>query len=287
MTLTRNSTQFNQIRQALRSLFADGADQSDDHGRLPRHTAWFTEDSNDWEIEDDWWPSEPDWWSEDAYWNDWSPTYWEEDDGIEFENGEGHQPGEEEGRDPAQEDLEGEKRLEEAYTIAAEANKTLAEAKMAVAKVRAARGYYSPVGMKGGPAGSLGGKGKGKKSPFGKGKGNGAASCGPCFICRQNGHGYAKCPDRWSRGSSSGKTSPTSSPKGSMKGFAPEYGYYEVNVMSLAEDTRLGELSLTKAIIDTGATESVSGIRSMSKLIDSGHFLYDITLINERCPNVM
>ena len=111
---------------------------------------------------------------------------------------------------------------------------------------------------------------------------------------------YARCPDRWSRGSSSGRTSPTSSPKGSMKGFkgkgkggksrkggktfwvdyAPEYGYYEVNVMSLAEDTRLGELSLTKAIIDSGATESVSGIRSMSKLIDSGHFLYDITLDN-------
>ena len=62
--------------------------------------------------------------------------------------------------------------------------------------------------------------------------------------------------------------------------YAPEYGYYEVNVMSLAEDTRLGELSLTKAIIDSGATESVSGIRSMSKLIDSGHFLYDITLDN-------
>ena len=301
LTLTRNSTHFNQIRQALRSLFADGADQSDDHGRFPRRTAWFAEDSNDWEIEDDWWPSETDWWSEDAYWNDWSPTYWEDDYGIEFEIGEGHQPGEEEGHDPAQEDLEGEKRLEEAYTIAAEANKTLAEAKMAVAKVRAARGYYSPVGMKGGPSGSLGGKGKGKsKSPFGKGKGNGAASLRPCFICGQNGHGYARCPDRWSRGSSSGRTSPTSSPKGPMKGFkgkekggksrkggkafwvdyTPEYGYYEVNVMSLAEDTRLGELSLTKAIIDSGATESVSGIRSMSKLIDSGHFLYDITLDN-------
>ena len=55
-----------------------------------------------------------------------------------------------------------------------------------------------------------------------------------------------------------------------------EYPYYEVNVMSLAEDTNLGELSLTKAIIDAGATESVAGIRSMSRLIDSGHFLYDI-----------
>ena len=41
LTLTRNSTHFNQIRQALRSLFADGADQADDHGRLPRRTAWL------------------------------------------------------------------------------------------------------------------------------------------------------------------------------------------------------------------------------------------------------
>ena len=67
--------------------------------------------------------------------------------------------------------------------------------------------------------------------------------------------------------------------------------------MSLAEDTNLGELSLTKAIIDAGATESVAGIRSMSRLIDSGHFLYTtsrwtqdhgsasaMASISERCP---
>ena len=38
------------------------------------------------------------------------------------------------------EEIDEEKRMEEAFTIAAEANKTLAEAKAAVAKVRAARG---------------------------------------------------------------------------------------------------------------------------------------------------
>lgn len=48
-------------------------------------------------------------------------------------------------------------------------NKTLAEAKQAVARVRAARGYYNPVGMNGGPKG----KGKGKQlSSFGAGQGH-------------------------------------------------------------------------------------------------------------------
>ena len=113
--------------------------------------------------------------------------------------------GEEEGYEATPEETEGEKRLEEAYTIAAEANKTLAEAKQAVAQVRAARGYYNPVGMKGNPTGK--GKGKGKsRSPFGKGKGNGGTSYGPCV----------RCPDRWSKGSSKGSAS--SSLKGSSTG---------------------------------------------------------------------
>lgn len=46
------------------------------------------------------------------------------------------------------EEIDEEKRMEQAFTIAAEANKMLAEAKAAVAKVRAARGYYDPAGMK-------------------------------------------------------------------------------------------------------------------------------------------
>ena len=40
-------------------------------------------------------------------------------------------------------------RYQEAYSVAQEAKKTLAEARQAVAKVRAARGYYDPAGMKG------------------------------------------------------------------------------------------------------------------------------------------
>ena len=85
LTLTKNSTHFAQIRQALRSLFSDGADQADDHhGRFPRKTVWFNEENNDWEHEDEWWPDDDSWWSEaDAYWADWSPSSW--DDGYEAE----------------------------------------------------------------------------------------------------------------------------------------------------------------------------------------------------------
>ena len=174
--------------------------------------------------------------------------------------------------------------------------KTLAEAKQAVARVRAARGYYNPVGMKGNPTGK--GKGKGKsRSPFGKGKGNGGTSYGPCFMCGQHGHSYVRCPDRWSKGSSKGSasSSPKGSPTGSSKGkskfhgkgrkgkaywvdFGQEYDMYEVNVLSLADETISGNMSMSKVVIDAGATESVSGVRAMARLIDSLWFPYDITI---------
>ena len=91
------------------------------------------------------------------------------------------------------EPLEEEQWLEEAYALATEANKTLAEAT---------------------------GSGKGKGKPPG-GKGKGASSFGPCFICGQTGHGYQKCPDRWSRG---GKSSPMSSPSSKGSSFGSGKG---------------------------------------------------------------
>ena len=78
-------------------------------------------------------------------------------------------------------------RYEEAYTLAQEAAKTLREARQAVAKVRAARGYYDVSGMKGAPKGA---KGKNK----GKSKGS---NPGPCFRCGSPHHTYNNCPDRF------------------------------------------------------------------------------------------
>ena len=101
----------------------------------------------------------------------------------------------------------GDVQVAEAYAIAAEANKTLSEARKAVAQVRAARGYYNTGGMKGGF-----GKGKSKGTMVkGKGKSMRKGKMGPCFICGRPDHTYQFCPDRFSRN----KDSPKGSPKGS------------------------------------------------------------------------
>ena len=212
MTLTKNSTHFQLIRRALRSLFADGSDGPEEAGgRHPRRTVWYADDASwdQWDNEQ-WADDGEDWWDEEAYWNDWSPAstweYYDED--YEFAGGDQVHPGDE-GVELTAEEKENEKRLEEAFVLAGEANRTLAEAKQAVAKVRAARGYYSPMGMKG-----KGRSSKGKKGGSnGKGKGPGGGTMGPCFICGMTGHGYQKCPDRWSSGK--GKGSPASSPSSS------------------------------------------------------------------------
>ena len=193
-------------------MFADGSDGPEDGGgRHPRRTVWYADDAS-WEQWDDerWVDDNEDWWDEEANWNDWSPAstweYYDED--YEYAGGDQVHPGDD-GVELTAEEQENEKRLEEAFVLAGEANRTLAEAKQAVAKVRAARGYYSPMGMKGkGPSS------KGKKGGSnGKGKGFGGGTVGPCFICGMTGHGYQKCPDRWSSGN--GRGSSTSSPSSS------------------------------------------------------------------------
>ena len=219
LTLTKNSTHFTQIRQALRSLFSDGADQADDPGRLPRRSVWYAADEGeDWGMEDDWWSEDPSWWSEDIFWNDWSPSWsptsW--DDGGSYEDyiqENDYYP--EEPEEKTTEELENEQRVEEAFALATEANKTLAEARQAVARVRAARGYFDPTGTKGHPGSLGGGKGKRKGPASGKGKGVGGGF-GPCFICGQSGHGYLKCPDRWSKGGKKG-ASPSASRSSSFE----------------------------------------------------------------------
>ena len=75
----------------------------------------------------------------------------------------------------------------EAYAIAQEANRTLQQARQAVAKARAARGYF-PVG------GKDTGRGKGGTP---KGKTN-----GPCYVCGQMGHVFYECPKRFASGGS-------------------------------------------------------------------------------------
>ena len=50
---------------------------------------------------------------------------------------------------------------------------------------------------------------------------------------------------------------------------------YEVNVLTLGDETITGNMSMSKVVIDSGATESVSGVRAMARLIESLWFPYD------------
>ena len=108
------------------------------------------------------------------YWSDWTSEeyvdwYEEPDAGIDEESLEDTS---DLGSIPENE------RYQEAYAIAQEANKTLAEARQAVAKLRAARGYYDPAGMKGSSKSFKGKPGKGHGKAV-KGK---HTSFGPCSL---------------------------------------------------------------------------------------------------------
>ena len=307
LTLTKNSTHFVAVRRALRTLFAE--ETTEDSRAAQGRRVWWTEGSGDWPVYhmddenySEWSPGG--WWSEEAsnpeiYWGDeWSwdegPEAWIEEWPAEIEE--------------TQEDItdlgaapEGE-RYQEAYALAQEANKTLAEAKQAVAKVRAARGYFDPSSMKGTGKGFGGkqSKGKGPTSKSSSSSGTSRTTFGPCFICGSPHHGYQQCPDRFSpKGGSGGPMGASKGKKGKSKGkgyfkgkggrrpfpvnYAMEYfvdvepyadvncsedlGY--INVLSLEEDWHPSQINPAKVIVDTGATESVAGISSVARLLDS------------------
>ena len=264
----------------MRSLFAE---EGQDDGGRPKRT-WYAgvEDGAEWEDDGStvWWCDDDGaWWDEETYYTDWpsSPSgSWDDgygyDYNVDYDYTEGYYDNE------VYEKSAEEKRMEEAFTIAAEANKTLAEAKAAVAKVRAARGYYDPAGMKG----HAGKKGKAKSGKAGKGKG----LLGPCFTCGRPGHTYQNCPDRWSlqhKGSSFVKGKGKMAMKG-KKGSKGKKAYHmenyvpEINVLSLQESEELQSIASEKVVIDTGATESVAGVASMSRLVDGGRFQYSVHL---------
>ena len=190
LTLTKNSTHFFAIKRALRTLFADGEGGED---RMPKRTVWYVDDWGDVDWDDGQWDYADDmdvYWNEGSWTSEWSEEWQEVDDWY----GEGSpsssplstsNPGEVGSAAEGQQDSPEELRLAEAYTIASEANKTLADAKKAVAAVRSARGYYDNAGQKGSPAGK--GKGKGKKGK-GKGKSKYGSGPGPCMICGRTGH---------------------------------------------------------------------------------------------------
>ena len=175
---------------------------------------------------------------------------------------------------------------------------TCAEAKQAVAKVRAARGYFDPSSMKGTGKGFGGkqSKGKGPTSKSSSSSGTSRTTFRPCFICGSPHHGYQQCPDRFApKGGSGGPMGASKGKKGKSKGYfkakggkrpfpvnyAMEYfvdvepyadvncsedlGY--INVLSLEEDWHPSQINPAEVIVDTGVNGVSGGDLKCSKAV--------------------
>ena len=189
MTLTRNSTHFNLVRQALRSPRTSKKMESGCQGRPGMQMLVKNGNLDGMKpmmLQPRW--SDDASWEDAAYWADWtSPSSSWGDAWNYYEDYDNTATNEETYSqiwDRSGEETEEDKKTEEAYQLAVEANRTLAEAKAAVAKVRMGRN-----------------KDKGKSKFAGK-KG---AMMGPCFTCGRMGHSYTQCSDRHSKGSTASR----------------------------------------------------------------------------------
>ena len=90
-----------------------------------------------------------------------------------------------------------EQQYREAFALAGEANRTMAEAKEAVRKLRLARGYFAPESVTGKGSAPPSMRSGPDKSPGSKGSGK---TPGACFTCGGFGHSYKVCPDPFSKG---------------------------------------------------------------------------------------
>lgn len=86
------------------------------------------------------------------------------------------------------------------------------------------------------------------------------------------------CPDRWSKN----QGSPSS---GKGKAYFTAYDQTdflvptgEIYVLSKEDCNELQTIGTTKVVLDTGATESVSGVKSAARLLDEGNLNYKICL---------
>ena len=291
LTQTGNTTHFNAIRVALRTLFAeDELPRRDRKSRI-----WWNDFGNEYDENEEWdafygqdhWEDqwyEPNYWNDE--WNEWdSYDDWygtQEINALDESSGDVLPDESQDGAEEAQ--------YREAFALAAEANKTMREAKEAVRRTRIARGYYAPESSSGKGIVGMGSKSGG--SPSHKGKGSGSSSShsgkgrtmgfGPCFICGKDTHGYRQCPDRFSKGFS----------KGGKKGFKGKgkFGkskfkgkgtahFVDIHLNVLAaqwDDSAVHGRAPTRAIIDTGATENAIGINSLHDLVVTGGFAYDV-----------
>ena len=178
----------------------------------------------------------------------------------------------------------------EACVLANEAQRTLAEARDAVKKVRQARGYFAPESASGkGIAGSPS-SGRTSWSPTGSGSSKGKDSwtwkgqfLWTLFICGMHGHSYNQCPDRFAKGKGrfgfgKGKGSPKGK-KGNSKGKKGPFKSVQFHDLSFVSSPGiyLAETAQNnRVILDTGASENAVGMESLSRLISSSNVKYAV-----------
>ncbi|CAE7799825.1 unnamed protein product [Symbiodinium sp. CCMP2592] len=270
-TLTQNSTKFVSVRQALRTMFDEGWEQT----RKPHQSA-YNDGWDDWSWEQEaegaeaYWQDEPVDWSVYYYYygeDEWA-YYGEEPAPDEVhEEGDAGPPGEEE-KSLLQEEAE-------AFAIAEEAQKTLQQARDAVQKARQARGYY-PLGGKGSFGkgfGSSPGKGFGKKGFKGKGRKGpkgpkGSKNKGADAYVHDFGYASAYVLERVDLSHETIKEN--------------DNGERPLNLAWLyvlsCEDAPQGRLSGGEMILDTGATESACGVGTMERFLNATKCRYSFTL---------
>ena len=130
--------------------------------------------------------------------------------------------------------------VQQAEVLVAEANRTLAQARSAVASAKQNRsGFFPPSNV----SSSRKGKGKGKV----KGKSKDSS----CLICGRSDHFWRQCPEHQSKGSGKG------SQNGSRTFYLGGSELFETVVLQ------------ADVVLDCGATETAGGVEAVQILVDA------------------
>ena len=144
-----------------------------------------------------------------------------------------------------------------AEVLAAEANRTVAQARAAVSAARQNRSGFFPPGARPPPRTGKSSKGSGKS---GKSKGRG------CLICGKTDHFWRECPDRHApKGGSSSST----------KGKGKNKSFYLGNMWAFDSFGFIAVVMKAEMVLDCGATESAGGGEAVQNLIDALFENYD------------
>ena len=271
LAMTRNSTEYLEIGAAIK-----GSWEPDELKRRDDEKYWHVRKQS----EKDKKPPETGgkggrayfedgWWDDTAWQDDWYDVggWCDHDDEWHEAPASWTETGAESQADTGKEDeelTEKTEQLKQVEALAADTQRTLQEARAAVARARQSRGFYDGKGgkkgggKKGGKKGKTGGKKGGKKGKGGKATG--------CMICGSGDHWWRDCPDRHSKGKGKGYYIDEWDPY--EEWWSWNYAIFVLN-FSAGFLYHMGGLPGSFVVIDTGATESAGGLDAVTNLIAS------------------